>query len=153
MIARGKVIAHDGTLATIRVCHGEYCVNCGLHDPSQTHVEFEAEDPVGVEVGQHVEFEAKKGRMYLAILLVFWLPLLFLGIGAGIGVVLASLAGSESAWFPGLFGVGFLILGIGIVYLIGKKTKAGAGMVVLRVSPDSSSCHRETGESEVETEG
>ncbi len=150
MIAKGKVIAHSGELATIKVCHGEYCVGCGMHDPTQTHVEFEAEDPIGVEVGQHVEFEAKKGRMFFAVLLVFWLPLLFLALGAGIGYGFASALEMTNSWLPIIFTAVFFVLGIVIVYFVGKKTKAGAGMVVLRVVPAGSACHHKTGERETE---
>jgi len=136
MKAKGTVLSSSGGLSKIRVQHGEYCANCGLHDPSQTQVELDVVDPIGVNPDQVVEFESKSSTMLPVMLLVFWLPILAAALGAFLGHLLANTINIERELPMSILAILFFIVGTLIVYKTGKRVKAGTGLTILRVVPE-----------------
>lgn len=140
MFVRGTVLSHDGHLARVRICHGEYCGGCGHHSADQTQVELDATDPVGVRAGQRVELRNDPVRMLRMMLFVFWFPLLAAALGAWGGDVLAARVGASSAVLATLAGVLALAAAALAVRAVGQRTRPGTGLVVTRVIPDGETC-------------
>lgn len=117
MDCRGEVVEKDGKKALVRVARVN-CAECGgcgiLARDRERTVEFTVTDRLGVEVGDEVMLRVPSGRLYLAHLTVFGLPVLAMaaawllatvalslagaGGGEGIGVIAAVAAGFAFFW-------------------------------------------------------
>jgi positive regulator of sigma E activity len=134
---KAKVIKVDGTIAWVRVCHGEYCAGCGLHSADDEFVELAVRNMLKAKVGERVEVTSDEARMVRTVFLVFWFPLaiaaLLAWLGYLIGARFTSADPTAVAVLAGLLG---LALGLWAVYLAGKRTQVGAGLTISRILLD-----------------
>jgi positive regulator of sigma E activity len=134
--ARGRVTSTDGDTVRVKVCHGEYCVGCGMHSPEDEHIEVEVQDPIGVQVGQRVEIGSDPGRMLRSLLLVFWVPLLAVGLLGWLGYAAAGKLGLPAVPGAIVFGVLGLAGAALLIRRAEKRTEAGAGLRILCIIRD-----------------
>jgi positive regulator of sigma E activity len=137
MKTRAKVIRSEGDIAWVRVCHGEYCAGCGLHSAEEKLIDVAVRNLLKVNPGDRVEVTSDEGRMVRTMFLVFWLPLVlaasFAWLGFEVAVKLTSTDPKLVSAALALFG---LIVGLFVVYRVGKRTEAGAGLTISRVLLD-----------------
>lgn len=88
---QGLVIEVSNNLAKIKVGRHNDCSNCGAC-PGNDSVIINANDKVGVKVGDRVAFEVKEVNVLRGAFIVFVLPL----IAAFVGVLLGSFIGKYS---------------------------------------------------------
>ncbi len=99
MECRGEVVKKEGKRAVVRVARVNCaeCGGCGLlaRDREQV-VEFTVADRFGVKIGDEVRVRVPSGRLYLAYLTVFALPILAMAAFYLAMSALLMLAGVES---------------------------------------------------------
>jgi positive regulator of sigma E activity len=133
--ARGHVVRREGETVWIRICQGEHCGHCSAGTHSTRPTEVQVQDSLGVQPGQHVEIEVETMPMLRALLLVFWMPLLVAGVGALAGSSLGEtgvMSHVAGAWLGGVAGFLTAVL---LVWRAEKRTRAGAGLRILRIIP------------------
>lgn len=141
---KGKVLrSNNNGIVWIKVCHQDYCSGCGHHSTNDAFVEIAVSDPIGVKIGQHIEFETNTIRMLLTILFVFWLPIIATCLGLFLIDYLMSslifvstigiLSDIKRHWIAGVFATLCFIFASTIIYIVARKTKEGSGLRVVAI--------------------
>lgn len=111
---QGIVLETDGQRAKVKVGRHEECGSCGACGGAQ-NVVIEATNSLGAEAGQRVRFEFREEKVLTGAFVVFILPLIFGGIGAVIGHLVAPLLDANGS-LPYLLGaLVFFLIALGVV--------------------------------------
>jgi positive regulator of sigma E activity len=124
--------AGGGRRVVVRLQIGEHCDRCAAHAlcrPSgDGRREIEAEDPLGVAVGDRVRVAVRGSQVLHMSLLLYGLPLLLLLVGVGLGARLLP----AGPWRDGgsfLLAVGLAAAALPIVRL-GVRRRSGRGALL-----------------------
>lgn len=118
MEEKAKVIKTENNNAVIRIDKKGECDKCGmcLFPKNASHVDVIAVNGVGAEEGDEVVFSPAERSKTLAIILVFLVPLLFIGLAVGITYLFIGIE-----IFVLILSVGFIALWFFILSFIDKK--------------------------------
>ena len=124
MIETGGVTKINGNIATVKVDKKDECSKCGmcLFPKNASHVEFEAFNQAGAEVGNTVVIESKKDYKLLGAVLAFLVPLLLIGVSA---IITYFFIGIE-IWLL-ILSVILIVLWYTILVVIDKRLKNKTG--------------------------
>lgn len=112
----GLVVKVKGNITEVEVKRSPACESCGVcRLLSDDKVMTEAINRIGAEVGDEVLLEMASQSVLKASLIIFGIPLIFLGVGYLIGVSLNRLL---NLGFPQTFGMVFAFLFVGLSYLV-----------------------------------
>jgi len=137
MRGRGKVLSRAGTRAKIRVIVGEGCAGCASHgtclSSGRTDREIVALNEYGASEGDMVVFESEPGKIVLASLLLWVMPVLAMIVGYLVGETLGG--GAVSI----VIAIAFLALAFAALALF-DRIVSGGGMfhprIIAVVGPD-----------------
>ena len=106
MQEQGLVVKIEGNTATVRVDKKDECGKCGmcLFPKNASHIDFEAQNDLGVAEGDTVIIQTQKEGKLLGVLLAFLVPLILVGAGVLLGLL--------------VFGNELVALGISVVLVI-----------------------------------
>ena len=106
MQEQGLVVKIEGNTATVRVDKKDECSKCGmcLFPKNASHIDFEAQNDLGVVKGDTVIIQTQKEGKLLGVLLAFLVPLILVGAGVLLGLL--------------VFGNELVALGISVVLVI-----------------------------------
>ena len=106
MQEQGLVVKIEGNTATVRVDKKDECSKCGmcLFPKNASHIDFEAQNDLGVAEGDTVIIQTQKEGKLLGVLLAFLVPLILVGAGVLLGLL--------------VFGNELVALGISVVLVI-----------------------------------
>jgi sigma-E factor negative regulatory protein RseC len=128
MEERGIVIAGEKGRARVRIERSEACEGCHgcLMSDTGKYMIAEAEDRIGVSVGDVVRIETESATALKASLLLFGFPLLMIFAGYAAGSGLASLMANVSGQGLGIAGAGVFFAGsFGVLALMRGRSSAG----------------------------
>jgi sigma-E factor negative regulatory protein RseC len=124
----GKVVKIQGDQAFIEVERSSACAECGLQEAEEMttggKVVFEAFNMIQAKVGDRVKVQVQTAAYMKATAYVYGIPVLLLASGAVFGAYIAGPLNRSSDAMSALFGIGGLMLGIFILFLMRKKGKA-----------------------------
>ena len=89
MQEQGLVVKIEGNTATVRVDKKDECSKCGmcLFPKNASHIDFEAQNDLGVAEGDTVIIQTQKEGKLLGVLLAFLVPLILVGAGVLLGLL------------------------------------------------------------------
>ena len=124
----GKVVKIKGDQAFIEVERSSACAECGLQEAEEMttggKVVFEAFNMIQAKVGDRVKVQVQTAAYMKATIYVYGIPVLLMVIGAIFGMYIAGALDRSSDAMSALLGIGGLLLGIFILFLLRKKGNA-----------------------------
>ena len=89
MQEQGVVVKVEGNQATVRVDKKDECSKCGmcLFPQNASHIDFQAQNDLGVVEGDTVIIQTQKEGKMLGVLLAFLVPLILVCVGVLIGLL------------------------------------------------------------------
>lgn len=125
MLDRGTVIHTENGFAKVAVKRREECSRCGMcaFSKNADEIVFNCKNDAGAKEGDVVTVEKAKEGKLLAVLLVFLVPLLLIGLAALINALLIKWDMSVV-----IMSVLFIILWYTILAAIDKKISVGGKM-------------------------
>ncbi len=132
MIEFGKITAVKGEFATVCVDKKDECSKCGmcLFSNNANFTEFSAMNGIGAKIGDTVEIEKKENLKLLSVILVFFIPLLLIGLSCAVTFLFL-----ENELWTLLLSVISILLWYTILAFIDKKLKnlKGFSTVITRI--------------------
>jgi sigma-E factor negative regulatory protein RseC len=124
----GRVVKVQGDQAFIEVERSSACAECGLQEAEEMtaggKVVFEAFNMIQARVGDRVRVQVQTAAYMKATIYVYGIPVLLMVIGAIFGMYIAGALNRSSDSMSAFFGIGGLLLGIFILFLLRKKGNA-----------------------------
>ena len=124
----GKVVKVQGDQAFIEVERSSACAECGLQEAEELttggKVVFQAFNMIQAKVGDRVKVRVQTAAYMKATIYVYGIPVLLMVIGAVFGMYIAGAMNRSSDAMSALFGIGGLVLGIFVLFLLRKKGNA-----------------------------
>ena len=116
----GTVTAIQGKSATVKVDKRDECSKCGmcLFPKNASSIDFNARNKLGADVGDKVEIETVKDGKLLGAILVFLVPLIWIGLSAVITYIFIK----NEIWLL-ILSVILIILWYTILAVIDKRLK------------------------------
>lgn len=126
MTEQGVVVKTNKNTASVKVDKKDECSKCGmcLFPKNASSIEFTAQNDLGAKVGDTVIIESKKDYKLLGAILVFFIPLLLIGISALITYLFIGI----ETWLV-ILSVISIILWYTILAVIDKRLKNVSGGV------------------------
>ena len=124
MQEQGLVVKIEGNTATVRVDKKDECSKCGmcLFPKNASHIDFEAQNDLGVAEGDTVIIQTQKEGKLLGVLLAFLVPLILVGAGVLLGLLVF---GNELVALG--ISVALVIVWYVVLSFIDKKLKKSMG--------------------------
>ncbi len=117
---QGVVTATREGYATIRSTRGEMCSHCSTRDvcaaleSESKSVEIEVIDPVGADVGDHVQLAMDRGTIMTASFLIYMIPVFAVLLGALSGPYIAEILKMDSNLVSIISALAFFIASLSI---------------------------------------
>lgn len=120
MTETGVVVKTERQRATVKVDKKDECSKCGmcLFPKGASFIEYSATNEINAKVGDSVVIEMQKDAKFLAICLVFIVPLILIGVAFLINYFLTK----SDIWIV-IFSCGLIGLWFSLLALIDKKLK------------------------------
>ncbi|MBQ9514412.1 MAG: SoxR reducing system RseC family protein [Clostridia bacterium] len=124
MTEKGVIVKTEKERAIVRVDKKDECSKCGmcLFPKGASFIEYSATNDINAKVGDSVVIEMQKDAKFLAVFLVFLVPLILIGVAFLLNHFI-----TKSDVFLLIFSLGLIILWFFILGLIDKKIKKISG--------------------------
>ncbi len=115
MLEKGEIVKIDDKLATVRFERKGYCDTCQHCNVTKdgAHTQTSVENTLDLNVGDFVEIDFCEKKLTLVYVLIYALPLVFVGIAAYVGTLFNKL-------MLAIMCVGALVVGFAISILIDR---------------------------------
>jgi sigma-E factor negative regulatory protein RseC len=120
-IQEGIIIKNDGAFAVINAAGYSGCESCGACESSKLTIL--AHNPLNAAPGQKVRFVTAQGNMLKIAFILFFLPLVFIFIGATVGYLISKTAHINQTILMLVSGTLFFILSIFNIIRYDRKYK------------------------------